>query len=612
MTAFARACVIAAVLVAFVPPLGAQQGVGRTMQLLPPFSDPELHRRMEDILLQMDAFHGDAALRMINEALPRARHDAEARCYLLSYRAEVLYYEGLFNEAMRDLDECGALAEGLADSTLMANVFNMKGLLHENIQDNRLALPYLRAALRLFPRRPAARYPVTELHHIHGNLGTYLTSLGEHDSAEWHLRRSLALAEEAGVGRAVAVAWWGLGNLALARGRPDHARDVFERSFAVATEHADHDIGVDALVGRARALATGGQREEALHALERARGYLIEHRSGIGLVTQRNFARVASATLRQLGDAQGALADLADWHRIDSTITARNIRSGLAAQAELLRADNDLEVERLERQRIAAELDRARAVRLFILAFGGLLLVVIVAIFLLVSGRQKARRRLVESELLRERQDRTIAELRVREQVGRDLHDDLGVGLSGLKLRSEMALLPGSRIDREELLREHARKAEELIASMRHIIWALQDDQGDLADLVAYINNHARSYLSEHRIPLVVEAEGPWPSLAVGTTERRNCFLVVKEALHNIVKHAGASRVTLGLRWQEGLIIDVIDDGRGMAGMNGQSGHGLPNMRKRMAVIGGVVVQVPAGRGTHLRFTMPLGQRKLA
>lgn len=612
MTALVRACMCVAVLIGMVPPLGAQQRVGRTMRQLPPFPDADLHRRMEDILLQMDAFHADSALRLINEALVRAQANEEARCYLLSYRAEVLYYEGLFNEAMRDLDACGTLADRLGDSTLMANVYNMKGLLHENIQDNRLALPYLRAALRLFPRRPEARYPVTELHHIHGNLGTYLTTLGAHDSAEWHLRRSLALAEEAGVGRAAAVAWWGLGNLDVQRHRADSALHRYDRSFAIAAEHADHDIGVDALVGRARALAVAARREDALRALERARAYLSENRSGIGLVTQRNFARVAGATLRQLGDVQGALADLADWHRIDSTITARNIRSGLAAQAELLRADNDLEVERLERQRIAAELDRARVVRLFILAIGGLLLGGVVVIFLLVSGRQKTRRRLAESELLRERQNRTIAELRVREQVGRDLHDDLGVGLSGLKLRSEMALMPGSRIDREALLREQARRAEDLMASMRHIIWALQDDQSELADLVAYINNHARTYLAEHGIPLDVKADGPWPSLTVGTTERRNCFLVVKEALHNIVKHADASRVTLVLRWSEGLIIEVIDDGRGLSGLNGTSGNGLPNMRKRMAGIGGGVELVPAGRGTHLRFTVPLGQRKLA
>lgn len=612
MTAFIRACALSCTLLAVLGPLRAQQRMGRTMQQLPPFSDPDLHRRMEDILLQMDAFHGDAALRSINEALVHARADEEARCYLLSYRAEVLYYDGLFNEAMRDLDDCGTLADRLGDSTLMANVYNMKGLLHENIQDNRLALPYLRAALRWFPSRPRARYPVTELHHIHGNLGTYLTALGMHDSAEWHLRRSLALAEEAGAGRAMAVAWWGLGNLALDQRRHDSTRNHYERSFAVAAEHNDHDIGVDALVGRALALASAGLQQEALRALERARAYLIEHRSGIGLVTQRNFARVASATLRQLGDPEGALADLADWHRIDSTITARNIRSGLAAQAELLRADNDLEVERLERQRIAAELDRARVVRLVILAGGGLLLVVIVVIFLLSSSRQRTRRLLVESELLRERQDRTIAELRVREQVGRDLHDDLGVGLSGLKLRSEMALLPGSRIDREELLREQARRAEELMASMRHIIWALQDDQGELADLVAYINNHARTYLAEHGIPLLVKADGPWPPMTVSTTERRNCFLVVKEALHNIVKHAGATRVTLALRWADGLTIEVVDDGCGLARLTDHGGNGLPNMRKRMAGIGGVVELVPADRGTHLRFTVPLGQRKLA
>ncbi|MBK7947015.1 MAG: hypothetical protein IPJ85_17655 [Flavobacteriales bacterium] len=89
------------------------------MRELQPFDDAQLHQRMLRILRQMDAFHGDSAIVLINAALLNIdiSQQKEAAHYLLAYRAEVLYYEGLFNEAMRDLDEAERLAHQLADST---------------------------------------------------------------------------------------------------------------------------------------------------------------------------------------------------------------------------------------------------------------------------------------------------------------------------------------------------------------------------------------------------------------------------------------------------------------------------------------------------------------
>ncbi len=584
------------------------------MRKLPPFANAELDRQMARIIAQMDAFHGDSATMLLNAALAQTDPDKdhEERHYLLAYRAEVLYYEGLFNEAMRDLEEAEWLAQRLGDSTLIANALNLKGLLHENIQDSRQALPYLRSALDWFPHQPAARYPVTELHHIHGNLGSYLNALGMLDSARHHARLSLRLAEQVEAARAIAVAHWTLGNIALKAGHADSALARYDLAWATADAARDHDIGVDALVGRALALAEAGQGAQAREALQHANDYLQSHRAGIGLVTQRNFARMAAQACRTIGDPQRALGHMAAWHRIDSTITANNIRSALATQAELIRADNALEVERMERERMEARLAGERRTRLLLIVAGVLAFAALTGIYLVVSARQRHQRHLAELHAQRAEQERTIAELRVRDQVSRDLHDDLGVGLSALKLRSEMALQQGKVDGMAPLLREQASSAEELIASMRHIIWALQDDQGSLDDLVAYIAAHARAYLDAHGIATEVLA-GHMPDRMLTTKERRNLFLIVKEALHNVVKHAGASHVRLSLEWRDGLAIEVADDGRGMQPRR-EHGHGLINMRKRAEMIGASISFTPGmnGQGTTLRLHAPVAEQKLA
>jgi len=93
---------------------------------------------------------------------------------------------------------------------------------------------------------------------------------------------------------------------------------------------------------------------------------------------------------------------------------------------------------------------------------------------------------------------------------------------------------------------------------------------------------------------------------AVRPEQRRNIFLVVKEALHNVVKHAAAQRVTLTMIWSGSLQVEIGDDGIGlMSGAETGEGNGVRNMRKRVEVLGGAF-EMKGGNGTTLRFKVPL------
>lgn len=598
-------------------PVYAQQKLGRTIKQLPPFEDPLLHGYLQRILLHMDAFSADSSMQGIGQALMHIdpEVDKEAYYYLLSLRAEVLYYEGLFNEGIRDLDRAETLALELGDSTLIANVFNLKGLLHENIQDSRMALPHLQEALAWYPDQAAARYPVSELHHIHGNMGSYLTNLGKLDSAGYHLLQSLELAQNAVAPRAVAVAWWSLGNLALRQNLADSALACYERAAEVAHGKNDHDIGVDALVGRSDALQALGQEQKVANSIRVALDYLHEHEAGIGLVTQRNAHRQLAKITERMGRSDMALSHMAEWFRIDSLITARNIHSALQVQAELLRSDADLALERIEREQYAEALERVRRSRLFIAVGSAVGFAVLMALYLGYRSRQRAKQRLADLELLRLQQEQTIAELRIREEVGRDMHDDLGAGLSALKLRSEMALRKEIDVEKRQFLSNLATTAGELIVNMRQMIWTMNADQGTLADLVVYIGNYARTYLDGNNIRFELVVPEVVPAVLLSAQQRRNMLLVVKEALHNIVKHANATEVLIAMSTAEALTISIVDNGAGLPRHADLGvGNGLRNMARRMEVMDGTF-RVETGdpeagtgamSGTRLRFHLPL------
>jgi signal transduction histidine kinase len=100
------------------------------------------------------------------------------------------------------------------------------------------------------------------------------------------------------------------------------------------------------------------------------------------------------------------------------------------------------------------------------------------------------------------------------------------------------------------------------------------------------------------------------PSIILPPEFRHNVFLAFKEAITNIVRHAGASFVFVRLRVDAaGMILEIEDDGRGLAGLDEKkllTRNGVRGMEKRLAAIGGTFTIAPRpGKGTLVRLSAP-------
>ena len=88
---------------------------------------------------------------------------------------------------------------------------------------------------------------------------------------------------------------------------------------------------------------------------------------------------------------------------------------------------------------------------------------------------------------------------------------------------------------------------------------------------------------------------------------RHNLFLAVKEALNNIVKHAGPCEARLELHVTGNVLnIDITDNGKGFAATPGLSGNGLRNMKRRLTDIGGECEVSSGGDGTRVNLRWPI------
>lgn len=187
------------------------------------------------------------------------------------------------------------------------------------------------------------------------------------------------------------------------------------------------------------------------------------------------------------------------------------------------------------------------------------------------------------------------------------MHDDLGAGLSRIKFLSETI---GIKKQQQQPIEEDIGKireySHEMIDKMGEIVWALNEKNDSLSDLLAYTRSFAVEYLSQSGIDCEVQLPEQVPVHFISGEFRRNIFLSVKEILHNIVKHSQASKVDISISINEKIQIAVQDDG---IGFNPQQtrpySNGLTNIRKRMEYIGGSV-EIVNKRGTLVKLTLPI------
>ncbi len=170
-----------------------------------------------------------------------------------------------------------------------------------------------------------------------------------------------------------------------------------------------------------------------------------------------------------------------------------------------------------------------------------------------------------------------------RNRISADMHDDLGAGVTAIRLYSELAK---RKIENGNIpeIDKISSSANELLNNMNAIIWTMSSQNDTLDNMVAYIRSYALEYFEGTGVNCYTHVDEELPNIHVTGDIRRNIYLVVKEALNNILKHAKATEVFISLkRVPEGLSLYIQDNGTGIDLNNlRRFGNGLNNMRKRM------------------------------
>jgi len=229
---------------------------------------------------------------------------------------------------------------------------------------------------------------------------------------------------------------------------------------------------------------------------------------------------------------------------------------------------------------------------------------------------------------------------RVRTRIATDLHDDIGASLSRVAILSEVVKQQsvsnghnGHNAQSSQMLTDIADSARGLVDSMSDIVWSIDPRRDDLGQVITRARQFAADVFDSQGIAWQFTAPHEIEKVKLDPEQRRHLFLILKEAVNNVARHAACQHAKISLSVSgHHLMAEIADDGQGFAPRTqdkgagagagnpaqapvavlpkSRGGNGLGNMRARALELGGELkIDSKPGRGTRLFLSLPLKHR---
>ncbi|HEU5164105.1 MAG TPA: triple tyrosine motif-containing protein [Chitinophagaceae bacterium] len=192
-------------------------------------------------------------------------------------------------------------------------------------------------------------------------------------------------------------------------------------------------------------------------------------------------------------------------------------------------------------------------------------------------------------------------EKEIRTHLASDLHDDLGSTLNSVKVYANMAMLEKENNKYLEKIKE---STQEAIIGVRDIIWILDDKKDSLDHLMTRIGLFAVPLCNAGAISFRSQLNDSLRNYKLGKEEKRNLYMIIKEAINNSIKYAKGSLIHLTIDNKETrLTIKIVDDGVGFEKDKLTEGNGLKNIMNRSIQIGykAIIISQPE-QGTTIQL----------
>ena len=538
---------------------------------------------LNDLSGEMVYSDPDTAIILGNQALSLAEKSGDKKGIANSLGALGYYYflKGNYTKALDYLFNALKISEELGDKKNIAAHLENIGQVYLNQGDYLKALDYSFKALKMSEELGDK----TEIaRHLSGIANVY-NSEGDFPNSLAYSFKALKMAEELGYKR---LQINNLGNIGLAYAKQQdypNALDYFLKALKLEEELGDKVYIALTLSNIGELYTLTGKFKEAEVELKKA----VALTDSIGA---KDALRNMEESLSQLYDTTGRYKLALEYYK--KSMVLKETLFSQEKNKEITRKEMNYEFEKTqavekaghEKQLAVADVEIKKQTLLKNFFIGGLALLLILSFFVYNNFRTASKLKLQN----------------IRNKIASDLHDDVGSTLNSISVYSEVAKQKSPAVvDELEQIGDASRK---IIEVMSDIVWTINPKNDIFENIISRMGTLAYNLLKAKNIEHTFQADESLNETKLSLESRRNFYLIFKEALNNLVKYSNATRASITLTNENGLIkLAVRDNGAGFDVAQTSKGNGLLNMKARAEEMKAKLkIESGKGNGTNIEL----------
>lgn len=195
----------------------------------------------------------------------------------------------------------------------------------------------------------------------------------------------------------------------------------------------------------------------------------------------------------------------------------------------------------------------------------------------------------------------------IRDKIAGDLHDEVGSNLSNIYIFSNVAQRTSNN-ETAPLLKKINDYTQQSMEAMNDIVWMINTRNDRFENIMIRMRTLAVETSEAFNCKLHLNFDERLDEVKLNMEERKNFYLIYKEAINNIAKYAGCKSMWIDMKLhQKTVTLTIRDDGKGFDVANGIKGNGMYNMKKRAGLLNGnLTVTSKPGEGTTLELNFKM------
>jgi two-component system, NarL family, sensor kinase len=585
------------------------------------------------------------------KVLANRLNDKKGLSKYFSYQINLFNQKAQFEEGLAAAQEDAAIAEQLKDPQILIQGYNDVANEYEYLGDYQPASEYYLKSLKL----ASSRNDEGMESKIYDNLASVFISLKDYKTADTYCHNAFNLASKLHDTVTMGNCLINMGVTEIHQQKYKEALSHFNESEKIGYKIPDMSLVADALSDKALVFYTQHKLDTATQIYHQqlavAQKYNLPFEKLYGLFQlavvekdKNNFAAAEqyasqaiaigeklntsdelmemydtmSVIKEKMGKPEEALLFKNKYVALNDSMMNAQIQTNihhLNIQYHSAQKDKKIAEQNLSIEKNKAAIER-KNMWIFIFLGG---IIALTAILILSIRSYRHKQNLHRQSLLTLQKQHEVNTLKEkmqareeeRDRIGREMHDDIGSALTTILYLSD-DLKEKSKEGENKIADKIASTATGVVDKMNEIIWSMNRQYDTLDDLIVYTRQHAVEFLQNHCLKYQFNVPEYIPDLQITGEQRRNIYLVIKESLHNIVKHSCASEVNISFDLNGGLRSCIHDNGKGIETISQRRfGNGLKNMRQRMESIGGSF-EIENENGTIIRLYCPLDYQENA